>query len=178
MKYIRFTSIIVIHAVKSLTSTFLISCFLKPSLLSFYFHCRVLVIYSDGLIMLWDFRENKSIFTTGGNMLQPLNNEAKKVTSACWACPFGSKVVVGYNNGEIFIWSVPSAPNSRTELASESGTHNAPISKLNVGYKLHKIPIALLKWVYADGKASRLYVMGASNFESENLLQVYMDVMF
>ncbi|XP_060675169.1 uncharacterized protein LOC107424288 [Ziziphus jujuba] len=133
---------------------------------------RVLIIFRDGKITLWDLRESKSIFTTGGNVLQSLNNEAKKVTSACWACPFGSKVVVGYNNGEIFIWSVPSAPNSRTELASESGTQNAPISKLNVGYKLHKIPIASMKWAYADGKASRLYVMGASNFESENLVQI------
>lgn len=111
-------------------------------------------------------------------MLQSLYNGAKKVTSACWACPFGSKVVVGYNNGEIFIWSIPSNPNPRTELASDSGTQNAPICKLNVGYKLDKTPIASLKWAYADGKASRLYVMGDSNFESENSLQVYMNMTY
>ncbi|KAF3440877.1 hypothetical protein FNV43_RR19163 [Rhamnella rubrinervis] len=133
---------------------------------------RVLIIFRDGLIVLWDIQESKSIFTTGGNMLQSLYNEAKKVTSACWACPFGSKVVVGYYNGEIFIWSIPSNPNSRSELASDSGAQNAPICKLNVVYKLNKTPIASLKWAYADGKASRLYVMGDSNFESENSLQV------
>ncbi|GMN28702.1 hypothetical protein TIFTF001_002146 [Ficus carica] len=135
---------------------------------------RVLIIFRDGLTTLWDIRESKSIFTTGGNgnVLQSLHHEATKVTSACWACPFGTRVVVGYNNGEIFIWGIPSVLNSRGGLASDSPTQNAPICKLNVGYKLNKIPIASLKWAYADGKASRLYVMGASNFESENLPQV------
>ncbi|KAL5538587.1 hypothetical protein UlMin_045509 [Ulmus minor] len=134
---------------------------------------RVLIIYKEGLLTLWELRQNRSIFTTGGNLLQSLqHHETTKVTSACWACPLGTRVVVGYNNGEILVWSVPSNPNSKPGLASESGTQNSPICKLNVGYKLNKIPIASLKWTYADGKASRLYVTGASNFESENLSQV------
>ncbi|XP_050241534.1 uncharacterized protein LOC126690430 isoform X2 [Quercus robur] len=132
---------------------------------------RVVIIFRDGLISLWDIRESKSIFTTGGNMLQLQYHEAKKVTSACWACPFGSKVVVGYSNGEIFIWSIPSTANPSTE-ASNRGSQNVPICKLNLGYKTEKNPIASLKWAYADGKASRLYVMGASNSVSVNLLQV------
>lgn len=72
------------------------------------------------------------------------------------------------------MWSVPSVPNSKTVSSSqsESCTQNAPLCKLNVGYKLDKIPIASLKWVYADGKATRLYVMGAPNSESENFSQV------
>ncbi|KAG6701787.1 hypothetical protein I3842_07G002800 [Carya illinoinensis] len=131
---------------------------------------RVLIIFRDGVITLWEIQESKSIFTTGGNMLQSLYQEAKKVTSACWACPFGSKVVVGYSNGEIFIWSIPSTAN--TELASNQSSQNGPICKLNLGYKMDKIPIASLKWAYADGKASRLYVMGAINSASTNSLQV------
>ncbi|XP_061997869.1 uncharacterized protein LOC133715398 [Rosa rugosa] len=128
---------------------------------------RVLVIFRDGLIALWDIRESKSIFTAGVNALQSLQHETKKVTSVCWACPFGSKVVVGYNNGEIFIWSIPSNPNP-----SECSTQSSPICKLNLGYKLDKIPIASLRWIYAEGKASRIYVMGASDIVSSNLLQV------
>ncbi|CAN6541397.1 unnamed protein product [Malus baccata var. baccata] len=128
---------------------------------------RVLIIFRDGIISLWDIRESKSVYTVGGNPLQSLHQEGKKVTSACWACPFGSKVVVGYNNGEICIWSIP-----RTEFPSESSTQSAPISKLNLGYKLDKVPIASLRWAYADGKANRLYVMGASDTASSNLLQV------
>ncbi|XP_034223621.1 uncharacterized protein LOC117633893 isoform X2 [Prunus dulcis] len=129
---------------------------------------RVLIIFRDGIISLWDIRESKTVFTAGGNALQSLHHEGKKVTSACWACPFGSKVAVGYSNGDIFIWSV----STRTELPSEPSTQSTPIFKLNVGYKLDKIPIASLRWVYADGKASRLYVMGGSDTISSTLLQV------
>lgn len=129
---------------------------------------RVLIIFRDGIISLWDIRESKTVFTAGGNALQSLHHEGKKVTSACWACPFGSKVAVGYSNGDIFIWSV----STRTELPSEPSTQSTPVFKLNVGYKLDKIPIASLRWVYADGKASRLYVMGGSDTISSNLLQV------
>ncbi|CAB4287974.1 unnamed protein product [Prunus armeniaca] len=96
----------------------------------------------NGIISLWDIRESKTVFTAGGNALQSLHHEGKKVTSACWACPFGSKVAVGYSNGDIFIWSV----STRTELPSEPSTQN--------------------------GKASRLYVMGGSDTISSNLLQV------
>jgi WD40 repeat protein len=142
-------------------------------LLCYLFQCRVLIIFRDGLIALWEIRESKSIFTTGGNMLQSLSHEAKKVTCACWACPFGSKVVVGYSNGEIFVWSIPSATTPRTDTASDHGSQNVPICKLNLGYKMDKIPIASLKWAYAEGKASRLYVMGASNSVSGNFLQVF-----
>ncbi|XP_021804576.1 uncharacterized protein LOC110748909 [Prunus avium] len=129
---------------------------------------RVLTIFRDGIISLWDIRESKTVFTAAGNALQSFHHEGKKVTSACWACPFGSKVAVGYSNGDIFIWSVP----TRTELPSEPSTQSTPIFKLNVGYKLDKIPIASLRWAYADGKASRLYVMGGSDTISSNLLQV------
>ncbi|BBH08106.1 Transducin/WD40 repeat-like superfamily protein [Prunus dulcis] len=56
---------------------------------------RVLIIFRDGIISLWDIRESKTVSTAGGNALQSLHHEGKKVTSACWACPFGSKVAVG-----------------------------------------------------------------------------------
>ncbi|XP_057994797.1 uncharacterized protein LOC110660741 isoform X3 [Hevea brasiliensis] len=133
---------------------------------------RVLIVFTDGLITLWEIRESKSIFTTGGSLLHSQYNGTKKVTSACWACPFGSKLAVGYSNGEIFIWSIPATPNSSTEITSDSITQSAPLYKLNLGYKSDKIPIASLKWLQADGKASRLYIMGASDLASTNLLQV------
>jgi len=122
-------------------------------------------------MILWDVQESKSILRTGGNMLQPLHNETKKVTSACWVCPFGSKVAVGYNNGELFIWRIPSL-NIENGSASESSNQNTPFLKLNLVYRSDKISIGSIKWVYAGGKASRLYVMGASESATSNLLQV------
>ncbi|GLT82525.1 hypothetical protein SLE2022_008890 [Rubroshorea leprosula] len=132
---------------------------------------RILIIFRDGVITLWDIRESRSTFVTGGNMLQSLTHEGKQATSACWVCPFGSKVAIGYSNGEVLIWSIPTS-NLKPESALESGTQTTPIFKLNLGFKSEKIPIASLKWTYADGKASRLYVMGASEAGSTNVLQV------
>jgi WD40 repeat protein len=135
---------------------------------------RILIIYRDGLIILWSIQDSKTVFITGGNLLQSLSLETKKVTAACWACPFGSKVVVGYNNGEIFMWSIPYS-NLKSEITTDkelSTTQNSPLFKLNLGYKVDKIPISLLRWIPDDGKAGRLYVLGSSDSLSTNLIQV------
>ncbi|CAL0314269.1 unnamed protein product [Lupinus luteus] len=131
---------------------------------------RALIIFRNGQIVLWDVRESKSIFRTGGNILQPLHNETK-VSSACWVCPFGTKVVVGYSNGELFIWGIPSL-NTGHGSTPDYSIQSTPILKLNLGYKTDKTSIGSVKWNYAEGKASRLYVMGASDNASSNLTQV------
>ncbi|XP_010266194.1 PREDICTED: uncharacterized protein LOC104603774 isoform X2 [Nelumbo nucifera] len=136
---------------------------------------RVLIIFRDGLITLWEIQECKVNFVTGGNILHSLRHETKQVTSACWACPFGSKVVVGYGNGEILLWNIPTIANLKSELLADREevcfAQNVPLRKLNLGYKMDNIPIVSLKWAYANGKASRLYVNGASS-ASTNSLQV------
>ncbi|XP_065855738.1 uncharacterized protein [Euphorbia lathyris] len=129
---------------------------------------RVLIIFRDGLISLWEIRDSRTIMETGGSLLRSQYNETKKVTSACWTCPFGSKVAVGYINGDIFIWGIPAT----TPNLPDNGIQSSPLYKLNLGYKSDKIPISSLKWLHADGKGSRLYVMGAPEFSSTNLLQV------
>lgn len=128
----------------------------------------MLIIYFDGVITLWGIRESKAVSTNSGvsTMLQ----EAKKVTAACWACSGGTKVVVGYSNGDIILWSVPCPTDSDAEQAASQIT---PLYKLNIGYKAEKIPIVKLKWADADGKSSRLYVLGSSSDSSStSLLQV------
>lgn len=105
-------------------------------------------MFGSGFITLWDIKESKPVLKTGGKQ------EAKKATCACWVCPSGSRVAVGYSNGDILIWSM-------TESSSM-------VCKLNLGYKAEKTPINSLKWVYAEGKASRVYVTGSSS----NSLQV------
>ncbi|KAL5706115.1 hypothetical protein ACHQM5_024323 [Ranunculus cassubicifolius] len=133
----------------------------------------VLIIFRDGLIVLWGIEESSVILAMGGNLLS-LSNDTKRVTSACWVCPFGSKVVIGYSNGELFIWSVPILANSCGSVVDKelSSSQNAPICKLNLGYKMDKIPIDSLKWVYGEGKTSRLYVYGNSTSSSANMFQI------
>ncbi|XP_010266195.1 PREDICTED: uncharacterized protein LOC104603774 isoform X3 [Nelumbo nucifera] len=134
---------------------------------------RVLIIFRDGLITLWEIQECKVNFVTGGNILHSLRHETKQVTSACWACPFGSKVVVGYGNGEILLWNIPTIANLKSELLADREevcfAQNVPLRKLNLGYKMDNIPIVSLKWAYANGKASRLYVNGASSASTNSL---------
>ncbi|XP_010446909.1 PREDICTED: uncharacterized protein LOC104729648 [Camelina sativa] len=120
---------------------------------------RILLVFSSGFIALWDIRESKPVLKTGGHGM--VKQDTKKATCACWVCPSGSRVCVGYNNGDIIIWSIP----TKGECSPES---SAMICKLNLGYKSEKIPISSLKWVYAEGKASRVYVTGTSS----NSLQV------
>ncbi|KAG7544956.1 Lethal giant larvae (Lgl)-like C-terminal domain [Arabidopsis suecica] len=120
---------------------------------------RILLVFSSGFIALWDIKESKPILKTGVHGM--VKQDAKKATCACWVCPSGSRVSVGYSNGDILVWSILSKGESSPESS-------AMICKLNLGYKSEKIPIASLKWVYAEGKASRVYVIGSSS----NSLQV------
>ena len=143
--------------------------------MSFLFQCRILCIHADGLLSLWDIQESKSIFTAGRTTTQLSSQESKEVISACWACPFGCKVAVGYSTGDIYIYTIPS--NSQLGKDSSiskdsSDSQIGHISKLNLGYRVEKVPIASLKWVYSDGKSSRLYVMGAPDATPTNLVQV------
>ncbi|KZV18927.1 hypothetical protein F511_17833 [Dorcoceras hygrometricum] len=133
---------------------------------------RVLIIYCDGVITLWAIQESIVICTSISTTLQSLCEETKKVTAACWASTGGTKVAVGYSNGDILLWSVPCPSDSKSEQLSineTSGGQISPVCKLNLGYKADKIPISKLKWIDADGKSSRLYVLGISGNFSANL---------
>ncbi|KAK2427188.1 Transducin/WD40 repeat superfamily protein [Trifolium repens] len=123
---------------------------------------RVLIIFRNGQIILWDVQESICIFRSGGNVSQQLHNETKKVSCACWVCPFGSKITVGYSNGELYIWSIPSLTTGNVS-AFDYSSKNIPMFKFNLGYKSDKTCIVSVKWIYAEGKASRLYVLGASH---------------
>ncbi|PNY10204.1 syntaxin-binding protein 5-like, partial [Trifolium pratense] len=110
---------------------------------------------------------------SGGSLSQQLHNETKKVSCACWMCPFGSKVAVGYSNGELYIWSIPSLTAGNVS-ASDHSSKNIPMFKFNLGYKSDKTCIVSVKWIYAEGKTSRLYVLGAS--QSMQVFEHFADI--
>ncbi|XP_020083901.1 uncharacterized protein LOC109707188 isoform X3 [Ananas comosus] len=125
---------------------------------------RVLIIFRDGLISLWDIQESKAVFVSGRSAPHSSHHEPKHVVSACWACTQGSKVVVGYSNGDLFLWAI--LFNSNQKYAPAKNKHeinavpNIPLLKLNLGFKMDKIPIVSLRWVAGDGKTSRIYING------------------
>ncbi|XP_075486703.1 uncharacterized protein LOC142526274 isoform X1 [Primulina tabacum] len=139
---------------------------------------RVLIIHCDGVITLWAIQESTVVFTSVSTTLQSLYQETKKVTAACWVSTAGTKVAVGYSNGDILLWSVPCPSDSKTEQVSINETNGGqitPVCKLNLGYKVDKIPISKLKWIDVDGKSSRLYVLGLSENFSTNLQVVLLN---
>ncbi|KAJ8505231.1 hypothetical protein OPV22_006117 [Ensete ventricosum] len=136
---------------------------------------RVLIIFRNGLISLWGIQESKVLLVAGGNA-QHSSQEPKLVVSASWACVFGSKVVVGYSSGDIFLWAIPvfldhnsEAPwNHKDSYASQ----NVPLLKLNLGYKMDKVPIVSLRWFAHDESSGHLYVNGFSDSGSSHSFQV------
>jgi len=133
---------------------------------------RVLIIFKDGLISLWGIPESKVVYSTGGNTQISSHQEPKKAVTACWGCPYGSKLIVGYSNGEIFIWGIPRLSDQKNVSAMNRkelhATPNLPLFRLNLGYKTDKVPIVSLRYVVGDGRASRLYVNGYSDLGSHS----------
>ncbi|XP_020676205.1 uncharacterized protein LOC110095132 isoform X2 [Dendrobium catenatum] len=125
---------------------------------------RVLIVFRDGLLSLWGIQESKTLFTCGSVALSS-NYESRAVMSACWTCTFGSKVAIGYSNGDLFLWAIPVISEKHGTMLNKKEIHaapNIPFLKLNLGYKMDKIPITSLRWVVSDGKASHLYINGFS----------------
>ncbi|KAF0891207.1 hypothetical protein E2562_009393 [Oryza meyeriana var. granulata] len=122
---------------------------------------RVLIIFRDGIMSLWDIKMSKVVSLSGRTMQQQSHQEAKTVTSACWACAKGSKIAIGFDSGDIYLWSIPD--NLNAQNLSPRANQNIPLQRLNLGYKLDRVPIVSLRWVNSDGKAGRLYVNGFSD---------------
>jgi WD40 repeat protein len=129
---------------------------------------RVLIIFRDGIMTLWDIKTSKAISISGKTIQQLSHQEAKTVTSACWVCAKGSKIAIGYDNGDLYIWAVPDVLSAQN--SSSMGSQNIPLQRLNLGYKLDKMPIVSLQWVATDGKVGRLYINGFN--DHGQLLQV------
>ncbi|CAL9101764.1 unnamed protein product [Musa acuminata var. zebrina] len=136
---------------------------------------RVLIIFRNGLISLWGIQESKVLLVAGGNA-QHSSQEPKLVVSASWACVFGSKVVVGYSSGDIFLWAIPVFLDHNSEALRNHkdfyASQNVPLLKLNLGYKMDKVPIVSLRWFAHDESSGHLYVNGFSDSGSSHSFQV------
>uniref|UniRef100_A0A453CMD2 Lethal giant larvae (Lgl)-like C-terminal domain-containing protein n=1 Tax=Aegilops tauschii subsp. strangulata TaxID=200361 RepID=A0A453CMD2_AEGTS len=121
---------------------------------------RLLIIFRDGVMTLWDIKASRVVFVSGRTTQQQSHQEEKNVTSSCWACSKGSKVAIGYDSGDIYLWAIPDIFSA--ENSSSSSNPNLPLQRLNLGYKLDKVPIISLRWVPSDGKSGRLYINGFS----------------
>lgn len=98
------------------------------------------------------------------------------MVSASWACDIGSKVVVGYSSGDIFLWGIPVISDCNNEASNNQddlhASQNVPLLKLNLGYKMDKVPIVSLRWCAHDEMSGRLYINGFNAAGSSHSFQV------
>eukprot|EP01018_Ginkgo_biloba_P016356 Gb_40665 [translate_table: standard] len=164
----------------------------------FYEFSRVLIVFRSGLLILWGIQESKVLAVRGNTHIQPkkkfmaanegesqsldgFNNtdheEEKQISSACWVCLNGSRIAVGYTNGDIWLWSVPTVSKFKTDSEAKGlkscDTQSLPISKLQLSNRKAKAPIVSLRWHPGSDKWGRLYVNGGGDFGSSNVIRVF-----
>jgi syntaxin-binding protein 5 len=162
----------------------------KPYLSMIHF-CRVLVIFKSGLLILWGIQESQVLAVCGNvivayqresqtsNLLQNRDNEEdKQISSACWASSNGSRIAIGYTDGDIWLWSVPTTSklkyNSDAKGLESQDSQCSPISKVQLSNRKAKVPIFSLKWHPGSDIWGCLYVYGGVDFDSSHMIRVWL----
>lgn len=150
---------------------------------------RVLVIFKSGLLILWGIQESQVLAVCGNvivayqresqtsNLLQNRDNEEdKQISSACWASSNGSRIAIGYTDGDIWLWSVPTTSklkyNSDAKGLESQDSQCSPISKVQLSNRKAKVPIFSLKWHPGSDIWGCLYVYGGVDFDSSHMIRV------
>uniref|UniRef100_A0A6N2KRJ9 V-SNARE coiled-coil homology domain-containing protein n=1 Tax=Salix viminalis TaxID=40686 RepID=A0A6N2KRJ9_SALVM len=146
----------------------------------------VLIAYQDGLIVLWDVSEGRTLFVGGGKDLQlkddsknevdpniPEDTEEKEITALSWASSNGSILAVGYLDGDILFWKTSTASSTRGQ---KNELTNSNIVKLQLSSSEKRLPIIVLHWSISDRPSNdgdgRLFIYGGDEIGSEEVLTV------
>ncbi|XP_057822852.2 uncharacterized protein LOC131035216 isoform X2 [Cryptomeria japonica] len=162
-----------------------------------YEFTRVLIIFRNCLLILWDILESK-VLAIGGNeeiqktevltknyhrglqSLDPLESKdlekEKNISSACWASSDGTRIAIGYTNGDIGLWSMPTIrkpkSNSTTKGLESCDSQTSSISKLQLFSSKRKMAIVSIKWYSSNDSCGHLYVYGGVDSNSSNVIRV------
>eukprot|EP01018_Ginkgo_biloba_P015794 Gb_19934 [translate_table: standard] len=163
-----------------------VGIFPQPSLLD----TRVLIAYDDGLIILWDLYEAQVVVVRGGTNLQLKNDanvsspskmeeetsdneEAKEICCACWASADGSTLAVGYTDGDILLWSIPSGSNKQKKIGNSS---SKIVVKVQLFSGKRRIPVIVLRWSasrnFNSEDGGHLFVYGGDEIGSPEVVTV------
>lgn len=157
------------------------------------FICRVLIAYQIGVMILWDVSEDKAIIVRDPKDLhlkdeiiirsnsdvrrESLNNKSdeeqaeKEISALCWVSSDGSILAVGYVDGDIILWNLPTATPNKDQKANKL-SNNAIKLKLSSGDR--RLPVIVLHWSNSPHSASggQLFVYGGDDIGSEEVLTV------
>ncbi|PWA85428.1 transducin family protein / WD-40 repeat family protein [Artemisia annua] len=154
---------------------------------------RVLIAYQNGVIILWDVNEDKAVLVRSPKDMQikdeiiipsasdirreSLNTNTddepaeKEISALCWVSSDGSMLAVGYLDGDIILWNLPTEIAIKDQKANKS-SNNAVKLKLSSGDK--RLPVIVLRW--SNGPHSitggQLFVYGGDDLGSEEALTV------
>lgn len=155
---------------------------------------RVLIAYQNGVIVLWDVSEDKSVLVRAYKDLQ-LKDEIiirstsdvrreslsyksddeqaeKEISALCWVSSDGSMLAVGYVDGDILLWNLSTAISIKDQKANKS-SNNAIKLRFSSGDK--RLPVIVLHWSANsahNGNAGQLFVYGGDDMGSEEVLTI------
>lgn len=154
---------------------------------------RLLVAYENGVMLLWDASEDRIVLIRDHKDIElkrkivasysddpkdehsddklKHEEEDKEISSVSWASNDGSVVVVGYVDGDIMFWDLPTADSPIDQDKKMSNN----VVKLQLSSADRRLPIILLHW-HANKTLNRsggeLFVYGGNEIGSEEVLTV------
>ncbi|CAJ2653416.1 unnamed protein product [Trifolium pratense] len=154
---------------------------------------RLLVAYENGVLLLWDAYEDRIVLIRDHKDIElkrkkvtsylddPKNEhsddkleheeEDKEISCVSWASSDGSVVVVGYVDGDIMFWNLPTADSPIDQDKKMSNN----LVKLQLSPSDRRLPIILLHWCANKSWISsggELFVYGGEKIGSEEVLTV------
>ncbi|KAI9156219.1 hypothetical protein LWI28_002416 [Acer negundo] len=151
---------------------------------------RLLIAYDNGSIVLWDVSEdkvvlvkrNKDLQLKGKSVvhssqsvrpelsenLQDSEQEEKEISAICWASTDGSVLAVGYVDGDIMFWNLPTDASNKDKKAENSSTN---VVKLQLSSANRRLPVIVLHWsADRSHNGGQLFVYGGYGIGSEEVL--------
>lgn len=154
----------------------------------------MLLVYANGLIILWDVSEDKVVLVRGSKDLQLKaetvdepskdaghelsetisDNEQveKEISSLCWASNDGSVLAVGHVDGDILFWNLRTAASTK-DRKSENSSIDCGRLQLSSGNR--RLPVITLHWSAERSRndcRGQLFVYGGDEVGSEEVLTV------
>ncbi|TXG50105.1 hypothetical protein EZV62_025980 [Acer yangbiense] len=126
--------------------------------------CRLLIAYDNGLIVLWNVSNDKVVLTV---------NKKREISTLCCASTDGSVLAVGYVDGDIMFWNLPTDASTKDQKAENSSTN---VVKLQLSSANRRLPVIVLHWsADRSHNGGQLFVYGGDGIGSEEVLTSWRD---
>lgn len=152
---------------------------------------RILIVYENGLIILWDASEDQVVLVRGLQVnyqavvdcvqgtkdelpdnLSDNEQTEKEISSLCWVSENGSVLAVGYVDGDIIFWDISKNASSKDQQAKESAKN---VVKLQLSSGNRRLPVIVLHWSATKScnpQSGQLFVYGGDQIGSEEVLTI------